>query len=129
LEFQDDEAEAALQAYSEQILERLQIADAAVAAFDAVLIGDQKHQKIEVAPGFQLYGFLTSIVPKKFAERELAGMFADAQADYLERLAAGDFKAAKRIRYSMLTWMLWTVSGGSIGLVASAVFGKSKLTK
>ncbi|MES2938371.1 MAG: hypothetical protein V4864_11855 [Pseudomonadota bacterium] len=70
--------------------------------------------KVEVAPGFKLHGFLTSICPKEFSERVLDALLADSIELYFEKLDAGDHWGAQRVRWSMRGWMLWAVFGGAI---------------
>ena len=81
---------------------------------------------LEIAPGFKLHSFLTSICPKAFSERELNALHADAIELYYEKLQAGDKWGAMRVRWSMRGWMLWTVFGGFISGLFAMVRGKHK---
>lgn len=81
---------------------------------------------LEIAPGFKLHSFLTSICPKAFSERELDALHADAIELYYEKLQAGDKWGAMRVRWSMRGWMLWTVFGGLISGLFAMVHGKHK---
>lgn len=81
---------------------------------------------LEIAPGFKLHSFLTSICPKAFSERELDALHADAIELYYEKLQAGDKWGAIRVRWSMRGWMLWTVFGGFISGLFAMVRGKHK---
>lgn len=86
----------------------------------------KKAPKLEIAPGFKLHNFLTSICPKSFSERELDALHADSVELYCERLRAGDIWGAKRVAISMRFWLLWTVLGGVVTGVFSMIRGKQK---
>ena len=86
----------------------------------------KKAPKLEIAPGFKLHNFLTSICPKAFSERELDALHADSVELYCEKLRAGDIWGAKRVAILMRFWMLWTVLGGVVTGVFSMIRGKQK---
>lgn len=76
---------------------------------------DHKLQvKIERAPGFALYGFLSTICSKKFVERELSALLADGNVQYQELLASGDIAGARRWKWSMRVAMVSTVFRGGL---------------
>lgn len=74
----------------------------------------KKKPVIERAPGYQLYGFLSTICSKKFVERELSGLLAEGNFQYQELLAEGNIAGAKRWKWSMRLDMIRTVFGGAI---------------
>lgn len=74
----------------------------------------QSKPKLEIAPGFQLHGWLSSICPRSFKENVLDECLAEGTRMYQEMLVAGDLKGAKRVRWAMRFWMLRAVFGGFV---------------
>lgn len=95
----------------------------------ADLVSHENVPRLEVAPGYGLYDFLSSICPPHFRERELDALHADAIQLYLEKLQAGDNWGAWRVKWAMRGWLLWTVFGGAAGALLSVITGKSKPSK
>lgn len=85
--------------------------------------------KIERAPGFALFGFLSTICSKKFVERELSALLADGNVQYQELLASGDTAGATRWKWSMRVAMLSTVFRGSLGALLGLVKIKAQSTE
>lgn len=70
--------------------------------------------KLEIAPGFKLHGWLSSLCPPTFKENVLDECLAEGTRLHQERLAAGDLKGARRVRWAMRWWMVRAVGGGFI---------------
>ena len=85
--------------------------------------------KIERAPGFALFGFLSTICSKKFVERELSALLADGNVQYQELLASGDTSGAWRWKWSMRVAMLSTVLRGGLGALLGLVKIKEQSTE
>jgi hypothetical protein len=85
--------------------------------------------KIERAPGFALFGFLSTICSKKFVERELSALLADGNVQYQELLASGDTAGALRWKWSMRVAMLSTVLRGGLGALLGLVKIKAQSTE
>ena len=67
---------------------------------------DKLHKvKVEVAPGFKLHGWLSSLCPRSFKENVLDECLATGTLMYQEKLAEGDEKGARRVRWAMRFWM------------------------
>lgn len=98
------------------------------AALEELILNIRKGKalKLEIAPGFKMLNFLSSICPKAFRERELDALHADSIELYFEKLRAGDKWGAKRVAIAMRFWMLWTVVGGVVTGVFSMIRGKQK---
>lgn len=79
-----------------------------------VLPTTKKKVKLEVAPGFKLHGWLSSVCPPSFKENVLDECLAEGTRMYQDMLAAKDFKGAKRVRWAMRFWMLRAVFGGFV---------------
>jgi hypothetical protein len=79
-----------------------------------VMAKAQPTPKLEVAPGFKLHGFLTSLCPKSFNENVLDEYLAAGTMLYQERLSMGDKRGAQRVRWAMRVWLLRAVFGGFI---------------
>ncbi|WP_156955422.1 hypothetical protein [Polaromonas glacialis] len=94
--------------------------------YQQVVFLTEKASKLEIAPGYRLHNFLSSICSKAFSERELDALHADSIELYYEKLKAGDEPGAVRVRYSMHVWMIWAVIGGAITGIFSMVRGKQK---
>ncbi|WP_422847232.1 hypothetical protein ACOYR4_15510 [Acidovorax sp. M14] len=95
----------------------------------AKLAGDalvQTPRKIERAPGFALFGFLSTICSKKFVERELSALLADGNVQYQELLASGDTAGAWRWKWSMRIAMVSTVFRGGLGALLGLVKFKAQ---
>lgn len=88
-----------------------------------------QRNRVEVAPGYGLHRFLSSICPPKFRERELDALHADALVLYCETLKRGDKWGARRVRWSMTGWMLSAVFGGAVAALGSILTGKYKSPK
>lgn len=96
-------------------------------AVDAVDPEPEKPQvKIERAPGFALFGFLSTICSKKFVERELSALLADGNVQYQELLASGDTAGAWRWKWSMRVAMVSTVFRGGLGALLGLVKFKAQ---
>lgn len=85
--------------------------------------------KIERAPGFALFGFLSTICSKKFVERELSALLADGNVQYQELLVSGDTAGAWRWKWSMRAAMLSTVFRGGLGALLGLVKIKAQSTE
>lgn len=70
--------------------------------------------KLEIAPGFKLHGWLSSVCPRTFRENVLDECLAEGTRLHQEKLAAGDLKGARRVRWAMRWWMVRAVAGGFI---------------
>lgn len=107
----------------EEFVETTQVL-AAVFSEAGLLVKSTK--KLEIAPGFKLHNFLTSICPKAFSERELDALHADSIELYFEKLNAGDEWGAMRVRCCMHAWMIWAVFGGAVSGIFAMIRGKYK---
>jgi len=85
--------------------------------------------KIERAPGFALFGFLSTVCSKKFVERELSALLADGNVQYQELLVSGDTAGAWRWKWSMRAAMLSTVFRGGLGALLGLVKIKAQSTE
>jgi hypothetical protein len=75
-------------------------------------------RKIELAPGFALRDFLGHFCQKKFRERVLEALHAEAIADYQEAIANGNEIRAKSIRRMINVWLVMAMFGGMLAWVA-----------
>lgn len=73
---------------------------------------------IEQVPGFGLRDFLGHFCQKKFRERVLEAVHAEAIADYQDAIANGNKTRAKYIRKMIHVWLLWAMLGGLLSWVA-----------
>jgi hypothetical protein len=87
---------------------------------------EKQQVKIERAPGFALFGFLSTICSKKFVERELCALLADGNVQYQELLASGDTAGAWRWKWSMRVAMVSTVFRGGLGALLGLVRFKAQ---
>lgn len=77
-----------------------------------------KNTLIERVPGFGLRDFLGHFCQKKFRERVLEGLHAEAIADYQDALANGNLTRAKYIRKMIPVWLLLSMFGGLLSWIA-----------
>jgi hypothetical protein len=73
---------------------------------------------IERVPGFGLRDFLGHFCQKKFRERVLEALHAEAIADYQDAIANGNKTRANYIRKMINLWLLWAMFGGLLSWVA-----------
>lgn len=76
--------------------------------------GNRRKVNVEVAPGFKLHGWLSSLCPRRFKENVLDECLATGTLMYQEKLAEGDEKGARRVRWAMRFWMLRAAFGGFV---------------
>lgn len=79
--------------------------------------------RIEIAPGYRLHGFLSTLFPKSFTEKFLDELLGDGEVLYQERLAARDYAGAARVKWAMRFWMLKACFGGTITAVIALFTG------
>lgn len=76
--------------------------------------GGQRAPRLEVAPGFALHHWLSSVCPRSFKENVLDELLSTGTLMYQEALARGDEIAARNVRWAMRLWMLKAVLGGFV---------------
>lgn len=82
---------------------------------------------VEVAPGFRFLKYCKYFCSKKFVERELAALHADAVENYYEALATGSKKEQFIAKYMIYIWMLGAIAGGLITSIAGFLLKKNSI--
>lgn len=76
--------------------------------------------------GNSLKNVFALFCPPAFVKRELDALVADGEELYLEHLKAGNKRSAALVKVAIHCWLIWSVFGGAISVVMSAVMGKMK---
>ncbi|MDP9606942.1 UNVERIFIED_ORG: hypothetical protein J2W38_006762 [Variovorax paradoxus] len=106
---------------------RVRAAETSVAKVQAEIerLESRVAPKIELPPGHGLFHLIRSFAPRKFRERVLDPLRADALQEYYEACEAHDEPTIRRLKYMINVWLAWSVFSGVISAIAGLVRGSS----